>query len=168
MKPEKKRLKKIEERIKRESHFWERFPELKGNGVAYLAYTLITRSEAEDFEYLTLKRIAKNLKVSESYLSRCLKKFCSLSFHSLKIQRRMQLAKELLVKSPRLSMDGVAKKLCYSTGNYFIKVFKKECKMTPAQYRKKTIKENKEFAKIKRKVRELGKNKGIRVPKSTV
>ena len=51
------------------------------------------------------------------------------------IEYRIEIAKKLL-KSTKLSMTEVAQETGFSSSAYFSKIFKRECNMTPLEYRK--------------------------------
>jgi len=158
----------MDEEIKRKREYWKWFPFAKKGGIAMLADALIDQCEREDFKNLTADWLARKIGVSESYLSRCYKDHYKTSLHRDIVRHKMVVAKELLVKYPRASMNRVAEMLDYSDGNYFIKVFKKACKMTPHQYRKKTIEEDKAFESVKITVRWLRQGTGIKIPRSAM
>jgi len=147
----------MKEKIEREFEFWKRNPGFKKSGIAVLAYTLITRSEIEDLQYLSVDWIARTLKVSESYISRAFKVvFTQITTpQTLIIKQKMKLAQQLLIKQRHLSMDEVAEKLGYCCGNYFIRVFKKYWKITPHKYRRKEIQKRKRAYHLNRLARKL-------------
>jgi AraC-like DNA-binding protein len=147
----------MKDKIKWERGFWKRHPKFKKSGIALLTYNLINRSEIEDLQYLSIAWIARTLDVSESYISRAFKSvFASTpSPQTLIIRQKMKLARQLLIKQPHLSIDEVAEKLGYCCGNYFIKVFKKNCKITPQKYRRSEIRKRKRIYHLKRLSRKL-------------
>ncbi len=51
---------------------------------------------------------------------------------------RLDKAKDLL-KNPIIKIETIAKKVGYSDGDYFSKVFKKHVLCTPTEYRKKFL-----------------------------
>ena len=53
---------KMKEKIEREFEFWKRHPGFKKSGIAILTYKLITLSEIEDLQYLSIDWIARTLK----------------------------------------------------------------------------------------------------------
>jgi AraC-like DNA-binding protein len=90
----------------------------------------------EDLPEISLEWYARLLGVSSSYVSRCFRKEYKRSFQQVLNQRKIMEAKKLLRDEPKLSIRDIAEKVGYCTGNYFIKVFKKACGITPYQYRK--------------------------------
>ena len=147
----------MKEEIEWEIEFWKQHPEFKKSGIAFISYNFITKSKIQDLQYLSIDWLARTLNVSESYISRAFKTiFTQVTCpQHLIIKQKMKLAKELLVKQPNLSMDEIAEKLGYCTGNYFIKVFKKNCKITPHKYRLKEIRERKQMYHMRRLCRKL-------------
>ena len=148
---------KMKEKIEREFEFWKRHPGFKKSGIAILTYKLITLSEIEDLQYLSVDWIARTLKVSESYVSRAFKTVFTTGPNpqALLFRHKMKLAKKLLIKQRDLSMDEVAEKLGYCCGNYFIRVFKKYWKITPHKYRRKEIQKRKRAYHLNRLARKL-------------
>lgn len=137
--------------------YWKRFPKRKKLGIALLAYQLITRSEIEDLQYLSIDWIARTLKVSESYISRAFKSTFTYMDNpqTLLFKHKMRLTKILLIKQPHLSMDEIAEKIGYCCGNYFIRVYKKYWRITPHKYRRNEIRERKRVYHLKRLPRKL-------------
>ncbi|MCP5103142.1 MAG: AraC family transcriptional regulator [bacterium] len=131
----------IDEKIKRDLDFVERFPQFKKSSIAMLTYWLIEMCEPEDLKFLNIGWIARKLNISESYVSRCCKGFYNRTPFDLLIQRKMMLAKDLLVDRPELSIKEVAQMLDFCSVNYFINVFKKKVKKSPKQYRKRRLME---------------------------
>lgn len=83
-------------------------------------------------QQLTLNQIAEELFVSEAHLSREFKKHTSFTLHKYILKRKLLHAKTLLIENKNIS---VVCDLCgFSNYSHFIKVFKKEFKITPKQY----------------------------------
>ncbi|NIM14626.1 MAG: helix-turn-helix domain-containing protein [Candidatus Aminicenantes bacterium] len=137
----------LEQYIQEQKQCWEWYPEFKKKGIAVLTHFVVYKSECEDFQFLSVDWIARQLGISESYLSRCYKDFFKSSLYELIVQRKMTVARKLLLQRPDLSMDEIAAKLDYCDGNYFIKVFKKEVNITPHQFRLKFSKRKKRTRK---------------------
>ncbi len=114
-------------------------PETKQSAIALLTVKLIMECETKDLKYLNLKWIAGKMKVSPSYVTRCYKKLFNHTPHHRLLRRKMTLAKELLVNRPKLPVKRVARRLDFSSVNYFIAVFTREVKVPPHQYRKNTL-----------------------------
>jgi AraC-like DNA-binding protein len=133
----------LKQYIQRQKQFWERYPKFKKNGIAMLTHTIVYESECEDFKFLSVDWTARQIGISESYLCRCYKDFYKSSPYELIVQRKMTVARELLLQRLDFSIEEIAGKLDYCDGNYFIKVFKKKVKITPHQYRLKYSKRKK-------------------------
>ena len=91
---------------------------------------------------ITLNSIANEIHTSPSYLSRLFSKTTGQSFTECLTGKRIAYAKELL-KATNLSIDDIAERIGYQNGKYFIKVFKKNEKISPGKYKnsnKKTAK----------------------------
>lgn len=87
-------------------------------------------------QHVTLEEMAALCNVSSSYFSKSFNKVTGMSFsgyqNTLKIQRA-----EKLLRETHLSINEIADQLAYEHVSYFIKLFKKQTRVTPGQYRKK-------------------------------
>lgn len=131
-------MKHMEEEIKRRVEFWKSHPQYKQTGIASLAHTLITEMKIEDLGYFSVGWMARKMEISESYLSSCFKKLFRRPPSKVMMYYKIRLAKELLLRRTDLSISQIAEKLDFSCSGYFIRVFKKQCNITPLQYRKKS------------------------------
>lgn len=78
--------------------------------------------------------IAKALGISESHLSRILKKETGESIQEYSMHMRIEKAENLL-KYSEASLTEISEYLCFSSQSHFGKVFKVHKNMTPKQYR---------------------------------
>ena len=85
---------------------------------------------------LSLKQLASELHVDDSYLSRRFKKYFSTTFVHYLTMKRLAKAKELL-RYTQLSMTEVAEACGFDNSGYFIKVFVKYESITPLKFRRK-------------------------------
>lgn len=72
--------------------------------------------------------------ISPGYLSRIFKKETGLSLSDYIIQKRISVAKQLLVKT-NLPITTIAERIGLSYASYFKKLFKEKVNMTPQEYR---------------------------------
>lgn len=86
---------------------------------------------------LSLCKISKELHVSESYLTRIIKKKTNMSFSELLTKLRMEEAISLILSDLTISSLNISEKTGYKSQHYFCKVFKSYTGMTPTEYRKK-------------------------------
>ena len=133
----------------------KRFPEFRKSDIAMITDKLITECETADLKYLNLKWIAGKLDVSPSYVTRCYKDLYKRTPHRNLLRKKMTLAKELLVNRPELSIKRVARKLDFSSVNYFITVFTREVKVSPQQYRKNRLFREARERKLRRLARRI-------------
>ena len=84
---------------------------------------------------LSREQIAREVHVSESYLSHLFTRETGISLSDYITKERMTFAKSLLAKST-LPVQMVAIKAGYNNISYFIKTFKKTYGMTPNDFRK--------------------------------
>lgn len=84
---------------------------------------------------LSIGKAAERLAISESYLSKLLRRRLGLSFVDYVSDYRVERAKELLATSDMLAYE-VAEAVGYPDARYFASLFKKRTGMTPTEYRK--------------------------------
>lgn len=85
-------------------------------------------------EKLDLDTLAGHFFISKFHLAREFKRIFGITIGEYLLQQRISKAKSLLRFSD-LSVDEIAQQCGFSDSGYFIKVFKKEEKTTPARYR---------------------------------
>ena len=90
---------------------------------------------------ISLKTLAAQFHVSQTYLGRLFKKDTDSLFTEYLCSFRIQKAKELLLTTDLKSRE-VAKATGFNNPNYFANVFKKEIGVYPTQFRGKTAEEN--------------------------
>ena len=91
----------------------------------------------KNYQYVTLKDLAKDFHFHENYLSRKIKKETGSSFNDLIRHYRFLEAENLLLHS-NLTVEDIAERIGYDTPGYFYKLFKKYYKMTPMDFRSRT------------------------------
>ncbi len=85
---------------------------------------------------LSLNTIAKQLHISESYLTRIIKNKTNMSFSDLLTKIRMEKAISLLLSNSNLTVLEISDRIGYKSQHYFSKVFKAYTGMTPTDYKK--------------------------------
>lgn len=85
-------------------------------------------------EKLTLERVASEIFMSPTYLSRAFLLETGMNFSDFLNKTRVEKAKELLSGSSA-SLNEIAKESGFHDQSYFSKVFKKICGITPKEYR---------------------------------
>lgn len=85
---------------------------------------------------LTLKSIALHLHVSESYLTRIIKKKAGINFSELLTKVRIEAAISLLLSDGSFTTLDISEKTGYKSQHYFSKVFKDYTGMSPTNYKK--------------------------------
>lgn len=83
---------------------------------------------------ISLADIAEQFFLSKEHLSRLFKKETGQNLFSYIMQLKLTEAKRLL-KTTDMTLDDIAYHLSFSNGNYFSKVFKKNCGLSPSEYR---------------------------------
>ena len=83
---------------------------------------------------LTVKIVAENIGLSETYLSKLFKKETGTSVSSYIRSRRIEAAQNML-KYSDYSYDEISSYLCFSSQSHFTSIFKKETGYTPKVFR---------------------------------
>lgn len=86
-------------------------------------------------EQLSLQGICNKFGISQTYLSRLFRKYKNMSFNEYLTAIRIEKAKELLLKHPKLKIKEVALSVGYNDPSYFSKVFCKYTGFSPSQYK---------------------------------
>lgn len=87
-------------------------------------------------EPITLKEIAENVHMSPSYLSQLFKTLNGFSMWEYMVAKRLEQAKKLLLESEERILD-ISLKCGFNTITNFNRAFKRDCGMSPKEYRKK-------------------------------
>ena len=106
---------------------------------SYIIGRVITLISYDLTADLTLKSIAKAMNVNASYLSALFKKECNETLTDYVARKRMESATYLLGNTDKPIKD-IAEQVGVLDVNYFIKLFKRQYKITPSNYRKTLIK----------------------------
>lgn len=83
---------------------------------------------------ISLSDLAEHFYLSKEHLSRLFKKETGQNLFSYIMDLKLTEAKRLL-KTTDMTLDDIAYQLGFSNGNYFSKVFKKNCQLSPSEYR---------------------------------
>lgn len=86
---------------------------------------------------LNLSNLSKIFHVSESYMTRIIKKKVNKSFSAYITELRMEEAMRLLSKRDDIMVGQVAEIVGYSSHHYFCRVFKNYTKLSPLEYKNK-------------------------------
>ncbi|MDO4340088.1 MAG: response regulator [Eubacteriales bacterium] len=87
-------------------------------------------------ENISREDLSRLVYLNPDYLSRLFKKETGMSLSGYLIQKRIQLAKELLVSS-KMPVSVVSAQVGYDNFAYFTKIFKERTGMAPNEYRKR-------------------------------
>lgn len=85
---------------------------------------------------ITLETLASVTNLSAPYFSRLFKKETGVSVSEYIINKKLETAKSMLVSSS-YSIAEISASLAFPSQSYFTNVLKKDCGMTPKEYRKK-------------------------------
>lgn len=85
-------------------------------------------------EDISLKDVANSVYLSESYLSRGIKKLLGINFVEYLTKLRVEKAMEYM-KDPNIKVTDIAQKVGYSDYRYFTHIFKKQTGYTPSKWR---------------------------------
>lgn len=96
---------------------------------------IIEYLEGHYAEEITLKSLADLICMDASYVSDLFKRKTGLTLTHYVQQRRIQAAKMLLSETERTVSD-IGHQVGFENDNYFIKIFRRWCEVTPNEYRK--------------------------------
>ncbi len=99
----------------------------------------ILKYMAENYRTATLSSVAKHFNFHPAYFSSLFKKIAECSFSEKILQIRLEQARRLLATTDT-SIQEIIELVGFTEKSYFYKVFKRQYKMTPLQYRKLLIK----------------------------
>lgn len=88
----------------------------------------------KNYQYITLKDLAKDFHFHENYLSRMIKQHYDINFRDLLCQIRLKEAEKLLLNT-NLPVTEIAAKIGYQKPNFFYKLFKEHYGVTPIEFR---------------------------------
>jgi AraC-like DNA-binding protein len=103
-----------------------------GNTHGIVRQTMDIVSDEIDRE-LSLHAVADRLHLNSSYLSRRFKREIGLSFSDYVLEKKMELAKELLLTG--LTVSTAAERIGFKDASYFTRVFRKYWGVTPGEMR---------------------------------
>lgn len=92
---------------------------------------------ANYYKPISLNDVAQHVGVSGEHLSRTLKNSLKKGFKDFLIEKRIEEAKQLLIRYPELSISDLSEKTGFSSSSHFNTVFKSETNYTPLKFRQK-------------------------------
>jgi AraC-like DNA-binding protein len=88
---------------------------------------------------ISLQEVAKNVGVTPEHLSRQFKSEFKIGFKEYVTQKRIEEAKQLLLRFPELSINELSQRAGFTSSQHFINVFKSETHYTPLKFRQKSL-----------------------------
>lgn len=89
----------------------------------------------QNFQTIALEELAEKLHYSSAYLSRIIKKNTGKTFTEIIQTLRLEYAANLLKTSGK-SVAAIAEACGYGSDEHFIRIFRKNYRQTPLQYKK--------------------------------
>lgn len=108
---------------------------LKKDFFCDLAMEFVLTRKNEELGDLSVSRIARELKVSRSYLARIFKEERNLSLKEYLQREKMLRSAALLVREPQLTLRELARQIGFLDSGYFGFLFKKYFGISPGRYR---------------------------------
>ena len=132
-------IKKAIENIKKnDTDNLEELYEVKlDNGKAIASKAIEYIKENYKDSELNLSSLSKKFHVSESYMTRIIKKKINKSFSTYITELRMEEAMKLLSRREDIMVGQVAEIVGYSSHHYFCRVFKNYTNLSPLEYKNK-------------------------------
>jgi AraC-like DNA-binding protein len=116
----------------------------KKDALCTLAMEFVLTRKLEALGELTVSGIARELKVSRSYLARVFKRERNVSLKEYLLREKMHRAESLLIKEPQITIKELSAKIGFLDTNYFAYVFKRYYGISPGRYRE--CKKSSQFA----------------------
>lgn len=88
---------------------------------------------------ITVDSISAKFNYSANYFSTLFKKETGISFMKYLLDKRLNVAKDLLLTSDKKNFE-IAMEVGFNSGNYFSYCFKKELGVSPSQFKKESVK----------------------------
>jgi len=88
---------------------------------------------------MCLDLLAETFSLSADYISQLVKTQTGLPFKEYLIRQRMQIAQQMLLEKPDMTINDIAYQSGYRTSSNFIKRFRETTGMTPVQFRKSRL-----------------------------
>jgi YesN/AraC family two-component response regulator len=92
----------------------------------------------ECYKYLTFRKLAANLNVSERQLNRIIRKLYNTTFNEKLTSIKVQNAIHLL-QTTNMTAEEISEQVGFANPSYFFRVFKKHCNMPPMEYKLQKI-----------------------------
>ena len=105
------------------------------NGYDIIDNTVIPYIKEHFTKMITVAEIADYAALNPQYLMRIFKKKTGDSVLEYVTRLRMELSKEMLIKT-QWSNETISDKVGYASSNYYIKMFKRQYGVTPREFRK--------------------------------
>lgn len=86
-------------------------------------------------EQITLKEVAKSVQINESYFRHLFKDELQITFKGYLTFLRLSQAKKLLIATD-MSINEIIHECGYTNASQFYRVFRKNCELSPAEYRR--------------------------------
>lgn len=106
------------------------------SGISSEVYQCMNFIRTHTNESISVDDVAKHVHRSSSYMMKRFKEELGIHIGAFITRCKLEEAKSLLAYSKK-SLAEISSYLCFSSQSYFQNVFKKQCGITPMQYRKK-------------------------------
>jgi two-component system response regulator YesN len=92
------------------------------------------------YKNITMQDLCRLTGYSESHLRRLFVKNFGMSPQNYIVEKRMEMAKEMLLDIPEKTVDEIADLLGISSTSYFCKLFRSKNGMSPSDYKRLNVK----------------------------
>ncbi|MEQ6376544.1 response regulator [Bacillaceae bacterium S4-13-56] len=114
--------------------FWERYSRFEPDVIHEIKQYIMEHSH----EDISLEAIGNKVGLSPIYISKIFKEQLGVNYINFLTECRIEKAKKLM-SDPEKSMKEITYEVGYHNPNYFSKVFKKMCNISPTDYRKQLL-----------------------------
>lgn len=95
--------------------------------------------EKNIYTSISLQEVSRHLSISKEYLAKLFKDGTGVSLLNFILDKKVNLAKQL-IKSNEYSLIEISNTLGFNNYNYFSRIFKNKCGISPNKYRKRKLK----------------------------
>ncbi|HLP44749.1 MAG TPA: AraC family transcriptional regulator [Candidatus Deferrimicrobium sp.] len=108
---------------------------MKKSNISDRVVEFVLNCSNEDFQSLTISKMARQFNVNRCYLSRKFKKDKEFTICEFVVREKLFRSIEILKEDPQVTIKEISEKLGFANSNYFCRIFKRHFGTTPGRYR---------------------------------
>jgi two-component system response regulator YesN len=108
---------------------------MKKNNISDRVVEFVLNCSNDDFQSLTVSKMATLFKVNRCYLSRRFKKDKEFTVCEFLVREKLFRSVGILKEDTQVTIKEISEKLGFANSNYFSRIFKRHFGTTPGRYR---------------------------------